>query len=248
MCAPNTPRSTLRAQALERVAEGVVQRLGDGAGRGSRPGRAASLAGVGVQRELADHQQRRAEVGRRLLVGEDAQLPDLAGQRGRRLRRCRRASRRAGRPGRAAASRPTTSPSTVTDADEARCTTARMAVLRPGASSAVRVWHDDAMTACRTPRARPPDHPDHRRPDRRRDGQGDVPALPTTLEELVETAVRCEAAGAAMIHLHIRDDEHQPTLDIGRLSEAVDAVREQHLAGRPAVDRRLGPRSARRRG
>ena len=56
--------------------------------------------------------------------------------------------------------------------------------------------------------------------------KADVPALPTTLEELVETAVRCEAAGAAMIHLHIRDAEHQPTLDIGRLSDFVSAVRD----------------------
>ena len=55
--------------------------------------------------------------------------------------------------------------------------------------------------------------------------KADVPDLPTTIEELVETAVRCEAAGAAMIHLHIRDGEHQPTLDTGRLKEAVDAVR-----------------------
>ena len=55
--------------------------------------------------------------------------------------------------------------------------------------------------------------------------KADVPALPTTLDELVETAVRCEAAGAAMIHLHIRDADHRPTLDGGRLREAVDAVR-----------------------
>ena len=54
----------------------------------------------------------------------------------------------------------------------------------------------------------------------------DFPALPTTLAELVETAVRCEAAGAAMIHLHIRDAEHRPTLDVARLADAVTAVRE----------------------
>ena len=35
--------------------------------------------------------------------------------------------------------------------------------------------------------------------------KADVPQLPTTLDELVDTAVRCEAAGASMIHLHIRD-------------------------------------------
>jgi 3-keto-5-aminohexanoate cleavage enzyme len=57
--------------------------------------------------------------------------------------------------------------------------------------------------------------------------KADFPALPTTLKELVDTAVRCEAAGAAMIHLHIRDAEHLPTLDVPRLSEAVTAVREQ---------------------
>jgi len=52
------------------------------------------------------------------------------------------------------------------------------------------------------------------------------PALPTTIAELVETAVRCETAGAAMIHLHIRDSEHKPTLEPTRLKEAVTAVRE----------------------
>jgi 3-keto-5-aminohexanoate cleavage enzyme len=57
--------------------------------------------------------------------------------------------------------------------------------------------------------------------------KADFPALPTTLDELVETAERCEAAGAAMIHLHIRDADHQPTLEVGRLRDAVDAVRER---------------------
>lgn len=52
------------------------------------------------------------------------------------------------------------------------------------------------------------------------------PQLPTTLTELVETAQRCERAGAAMIHVHIRDDEHRPTLDLGRLKETVAALRE----------------------
>src|SRR5690349_4690858 len=57
--------------------------------------------------------------------------------------------------------------------------------------------------------------------------KADCPQLPTTLAELVETAQRCEAAGAAMIHVHIRDDEHQPTLDLGRLTATVEALREQ---------------------
>ena len=55
--------------------------------------------------------------------------------------------------------------------------------------------------------------------------KADVPQLPTTLEELVDTAVRCEAAGASMIHLHIRDAAHQPTLDPGLLRASVEAIR-----------------------
>ena len=56
--------------------------------------------------------------------------------------------------------------------------------------------------------------------------KSDFPHLPTTPDELVETATSCEAAGAAMIHLHIRDSAHRPTLDHGYLSAAVEALRE----------------------
>jgi uncharacterized protein (DUF849 family) len=55
--------------------------------------------------------------------------------------------------------------------------------------------------------------------------KAEVPNLPVTLDELVETATACEAAGAAMIHVHIRDDEARPTLDIARLTETVQALR-----------------------
>jgi len=57
--------------------------------------------------------------------------------------------------------------------------------------------------------------------------KSDCPQLPTTLAELVETAQRCQAAGAAMIHVHIRDDEHRPTLDVKRLTDTVDALHER---------------------
>ncbi|GAB3404268.1 beta-keto acid cleavage family enzyme [Flindersiella endophytica] len=57
--------------------------------------------------------------------------------------------------------------------------------------------------------------------------KADCPALPTTLDELVETAKRCEAAGAGMIHVHIRDGEHRPTLDLGRLRDTVVALRAE---------------------
>ena len=56
--------------------------------------------------------------------------------------------------------------------------------------------------------------------------KADVPALPTTPEELVETAVACERAGAALIHIHVRDREHEPTLDPVFLKETVAGVRE----------------------
>ncbi len=57
--------------------------------------------------------------------------------------------------------------------------------------------------------------------------KSDVPQLPTTLDELVAEAKACEAAGAALVHVHIRDDEHQPTLDPQRLHDTVQALREQ---------------------
>jgi 3-keto-5-aminohexanoate cleavage enzyme len=57
--------------------------------------------------------------------------------------------------------------------------------------------------------------------------KADCPQLPTTLAELVVTAVACEAEGASLIHIHIRDDDHLPTLDPVLLQETVAAVREQ---------------------
>jgi uncharacterized protein (DUF849 family) len=56
--------------------------------------------------------------------------------------------------------------------------------------------------------------------------KADCPQLPTTLEELVRTAKECEAAGAGMIHVHIRDDDHLPTLDLARLTDTVTALHE----------------------
>lgn len=56
--------------------------------------------------------------------------------------------------------------------------------------------------------------------------KADVPALPVTLDELVATAGDCEASGASVIHVHIRDAEAAPTLDLGRLKDTVAALRE----------------------
>jgi uncharacterized protein (DUF849 family) len=56
--------------------------------------------------------------------------------------------------------------------------------------------------------------------------KADVPALPTTLEELVATARACERVGAGMIHVHVRDAEHRPSLDLAILRDTVAALRE----------------------
>lgn len=55
----------------------------------------------------------------------------------------------------------------------------------------------------------------------------DVPTLPVTLQELVGTAEECEALGASVVHVHIRDDAAAPTLDLGRLRDTVAALRAQ---------------------
>jgi uncharacterized protein (DUF849 family) len=56
--------------------------------------------------------------------------------------------------------------------------------------------------------------------------KADVPALPCTLEELVSTAKACQAAGAAIIHVHVRDEDAEPTLDLPRVTDTVTAIRE----------------------
>ncbi|MEV0273146.1 3-keto-5-aminohexanoate cleavage protein [Hamadaea sp. NPDC050747] len=56
--------------------------------------------------------------------------------------------------------------------------------------------------------------------------KADVPALPVTLDELVATAQECESVGASVIHVHIRDEKAQPTLDQGRLRDTVAALRD----------------------
>ncbi|MER7002154.1 3-keto-5-aminohexanoate cleavage protein [Dactylosporangium sp. NPDC000555] len=57
--------------------------------------------------------------------------------------------------------------------------------------------------------------------------KSDAPALPVTLDELVAAGRDCEAVGASVIHVHLRDDAAEPTLDLGRLREAVAALRAE---------------------
>jgi len=55
----------------------------------------------------------------------------------------------------------------------------------------------------------------------------DHPALPMTAAELARTAAECRDAGAAMIHLHVRDADGRHSLDPGIYREAVAAVRRE---------------------
>lgn len=52
-----------------------------------------------------------------------------------------------------------------------------------------------------------------------------VATLPVTLAELVADAREAEAAGASIIHVHVRDAAAQPTLELGILRETVTAIR-----------------------
>lgn len=56
--------------------------------------------------------------------------------------------------------------------------------------------------------------------------KADVPALPVTVEEVAATARDGQAVGAAVLHLHVRDADTRPTLDLPRVREVVAAVRE----------------------
>lgn len=56
--------------------------------------------------------------------------------------------------------------------------------------------------------------------------KSDAPTLPVTLDELVSTARDCAQVGASVIHVHIRDERAEPTLDLVRLTETVAALRE----------------------
>jgi uncharacterized protein (DUF849 family) len=53
-----------------------------------------------------------------------------------------------------------------------------------------------------------------------------APSLPVTRAELLAAAVAAEAAGAGLIHVHVRDDDGNSTLDPATVGAAVSALRE----------------------
>lgn len=53
----------------------------------------------------------------------------------------------------------------------------------------------------------------------------DHPAVPVTAQALAQTAKQCLDAGAAMLHLHIRDAQGRHSLDVQGYRDAIQAVR-----------------------
>jgi 3-keto-5-aminohexanoate cleavage enzyme len=52
-----------------------------------------------------------------------------------------------------------------------------------------------------------------------------TPHLPITPREIADEAARCREAGAAVIHLHVREPDGSPTQSPARFREAIDAIR-----------------------
>ena len=61
-------------------------------------------------------------------------------------------------------------------------------------------------------------------PNGARRGKADHPALPVGLDELVVTAAACQKAGADGIHVHVRDENGEHSLDVGLYRDAVSAI------------------------
>jgi uncharacterized protein (DUF849 family) len=53
------------------------------------------------------------------------------------------------------------------------------------------------------------------------------PAVPTTIEEQVESTAEAHAAGATVVHVHVRNDDQSPTSDPARFAEYLAAIRER---------------------
>ena len=62
-------------------------------------------------------------------------------------------------------------------------------------------------------------------PNGARRTKADHPALPMTAAELARTAAECRDAGAALLHLHVRDADGRHILDADAYRDAVAAVR-----------------------
>lgn len=51
--------------------------------------------------------------------------------------------------------------------------------------------------------------------------------LPIHPEEIVDSVYECWEAGAALVHLHTRDDQGNLTLDVSKFAEILEGIRER---------------------
>ena len=55
----------------------------------------------------------------------------------------------------------------------------------------------------------------------------DNPALPVTPQEIADDVYECWKAGAAVAHIHVRNDDGTPCTDFGRYKETIELIREK---------------------
>jgi len=55
----------------------------------------------------------------------------------------------------------------------------------------------------------------------------DTPHVPVTPDEIAETAYRCEQEGAAVVHVHCRDEDERPTSRFEIFKETVEKIRKR---------------------
>jgi uncharacterized protein (DUF849 family) len=57
--------------------------------------------------------------------------------------------------------------------------------------------------------------------------KADHPGLPTSPEEMATAAEGAYKAGAAVVHIHIRDEQGLPTVELTRVQQVLDAIKER---------------------
>lgn len=63
-------------------------------------------------------------------------------------------------------------------------------------------------------------------PNGARKTRSDHPNLPVTVSQIIEEAVSCQKAGAAMAHLHVRGQNQQHVLDSGLYTDVLAGIKE----------------------
>ena len=64
-------------------------------------------------------------------------------------------------------------------------------------------------------------------PNGARKTQADHPALPVSIDETVDEAIRCQAAGATVLHAHVRGKQNEHVLDVGLYRELIAEMKQK---------------------